>query len=183
MRKLAGPGCALAGLGKGAERSGSSSDERGTDRLDLHMQSLAQCGGVAIGESPFAALDPADRRGAQACAAGDILLGHSREIAQVSDRPVLLWHDDQLIKRDAELLSGARQMVRRRLRSFGFPIVNGGRVHADCAGEVATADLGRGSSLFEGLRLEAVQRQSHLDCPFIAGHPIEDVDTIVAYRV
>ena len=165
------------------KRSISCADECVTDCAFFQVQGLSECCGVSIGQAAFTPLDSADGGGAESGSVCDVFLRQTRKIPQVGDGPTVLRNDDETVERYSELLGGSCEMVGLRVRSRGFPIVDGGRVDTYCAGKVAARDSGSSARVFEGLRLEAVQGRSHCDCPFIAGHPIEDVDTIVVYRV
>lgn len=165
------------------KRSISCADECVTDCAFFQVQSLSECCGVSIGQASFAPLDSADGGGAESGSVCDVFLRQSRKIPQVGDGPTVLRDDDETVEGYSQLFGGPGEMVGLRVRSRGFPIVDGGRVDTYCAGQVAARDSGSSARVFEGLGLEAVQGRSHCDFPFIAGHPIEDVDTIVAYRV
>lgn len=176
------PMVAIAELSRG-KRSISCADECVTDYAFFQMQSLSECCGMPIGQASFATLDPADGGGAEFGSVCDVFLRESRKIPQVGDGPTVFRDDDEAVEGYSELLCGPGEMVGLRVRSRGFPVVDGGRVDTYCAGQIAARDSGSGARVFEGLGLEAVQGRSHCDFPFIAGHPIEDVDTIVVYRV
>ena len=161
----------------------SRADECVTDRPLFQAQSLSECNGVGVGQASLATLDSADGRGAEPGSVRDMFLRQSRKIPKVGDGPTVCRDDDQAVEGYTELLGGPGEMVGLRVRSRGFPVVDGGRVDTYCAGQIAARDSGSGARVFEGLGLEAVQGRSHCDFPFIAGHLIEDVDTIIAYRV
>ena len=165
------------------KRSISCADECVTDCAFFQVQGLSECCGVSIGQASFAPLDSADGGGAESGSVCDVFLRQSRKIPKVGDGPTVCRDDDQAVEGYTELLGGPGEMVGLRVRSRGFPVVDGGRVDTYCAGQIAARDSGSGARVFEGLGLEAVQGRSHCDFPFIAGHLIEDVDTIIAYRV
>jgi hypothetical protein len=165
------------------KRSIPCADECVADCPFFQAQSLSECCGMAIGQASFASLDSADGGGAESGSVCDVFLRQSRKIPQVGDGPTVFRDDDEAVEGYSQLLGGPGEVVGLRVRSRGFPVVDGGRVDAYCAGKVAARDSSSSARVLEGLGLEAVQGRSHCDFPFIAGHPIEDVDTIVAYRV